>query len=123
MQPFGKLTLIVNGAPETEYTLAKGTVTLGRAADNDIVLADRLASRHHAQLVCAPDGCEFVDLGSSNGSWVGGQRVARRALREGDVVAVVELHSALTLPPALAGGLEGHLGTNSQPSGAHTSWA
>ena len=38
-------------------------------------------------------------------------------------VAVVELHSALALPPALAGGLEDHLGTNSQPSGAHTSWA
>jgi pSer/pThr/pTyr-binding forkhead associated (FHA) protein len=88
VQPFGKLTVVVNGSPETEYTLAKGTVTLGRAADNDIVLADRLASRHHARVVCAPDGCEFVDLSSSNGSWIGGQRVARRALREGDVIAV-----------------------------------
>jgi len=35
VQPFGKLTVIVNGAPETEYTLAKGVVLLGRAADND----------------------------------------------------------------------------------------
>jgi pSer/pThr/pTyr-binding forkhead associated (FHA) protein len=88
VQPFGKLTVIVSGAPETEYTLAKGSVALGRAADNDIVLADRLVSGHHAQVLCSPDGCELVDLGSSNGSWVGGQRVTSRVLREGDVIAV-----------------------------------
>jgi len=88
VQPFGKLTVIVDGAPETEYTLAKGIVALGRRPDNDIVLTDRLVSGHHAQVVCTPDGCEFVDLGSSNGSWVGEQRVASRVLREGDLITV-----------------------------------
>jgi hypothetical protein len=52
VQPFGKLTVIVNGVPETEYTLAKRTIALGRAADNDIVLADRLVSGHSISILC-----------------------------------------------------------------------
>jgi pSer/pThr/pTyr-binding forkhead associated (FHA) protein len=85
VQPFGKLTVIVDGAPETEYTLAKGIVALGRGTDNDIVLADRLVSTHHAQVVCTPEGCESVDLGNSNGILVNGRHVGAHRLRDGDV--------------------------------------
>ena len=65
-------------------------VRIGRALDNDIVVDDLLASRHHAELRSTHDGSfELVDLGSHNGTYVDGRRVAGRAkVREGALVAV-----------------------------------
>jgi ABC-type multidrug transport system ATPase subunit len=65
-------------------------VRIGRALDNDIVVDDLLASRHHAELRTAHDGAyELVDLGSHNGTYVDGRRVAGRTrLRDGALVAV-----------------------------------
>ena len=66
-------------------------VRIGRALDNDIVVDDLLASRHHAELRTAHDGSfELVDLGSHNGTYVDGRRVTGRTtkLKEGALVAV-----------------------------------
>ncbi|HTZ12031.1 MAG TPA: FHA domain-containing protein [Mycobacterium sp.] len=64
-----------------------GSVTIGRAADNDIVVDDVLASRHHATLVLTPLGTEIQDR-SSNGTFVNGTRVGSAILSEGDVVTI-----------------------------------
>jgi ABC transport system ATP-binding/permease protein len=65
-----------------------GTTTIGRAADNDIVIPDVLASRHHATLVPSPDGAEILDARSINGTFVNGTRVDEALLRDGDVVTI-----------------------------------
>ncbi|HSJ55602.1 MAG TPA: alpha/beta fold hydrolase [Anaerolineae bacterium] len=85
---FGKLVLIQKDAPEREFGLSKANITIGRALTNDIVLADTRASRAHAMLSCGADGCEIVDLGSSNGTRVNGSGVERTMLRPGDLVSV-----------------------------------
>ena len=64
-----------------------GSVTIGRADDNDIVVPDVLASRHHATLVLTPLGTEIQDR-SSNGTFVNGTRVGSAILSEGDVVTI-----------------------------------
>ena len=64
------------------------TTTIGRATDNDIVIRDVLASRHHATLVPSPDGVEILDARSINGTFVNGTRVDGALLREGDVVTI-----------------------------------
>ncbi len=64
-----------------------GSVTIGRASDNDIVIPDVLASRHHATLILTPLGTEIRDT-SVNGTFVNGTRVGSAILREGDVVTV-----------------------------------
>ena len=66
------------------------TVTIGRAPENDIVVDDLLVSRHHAELRPRPSGGhELVDLGSSNGTFLNGRRIAApTALEELDVVSV-----------------------------------
>ncbi len=64
-----------------------GSVTIGRAADNDIVIPDVLASRHHATLVLTPLGTEIQDR-SINGTFVNGTRVGSAILGEGDVVTI-----------------------------------
>ncbi len=65
-----------------------GGIKIGRATDNDIVIADVLASRHHATLVTGPGGTELLDNRSINGTFVNGQRVDDALLREGDVVTI-----------------------------------
>ena len=65
-----------------------GTTTIGRATDNDIVIPDVLASRHHATLVPSPEGVKILDARSINGTFVNGTRVDEALLREGDVVTI-----------------------------------
>lgn len=65
-----------------------GAIKIGRATDNDIVIPDVLASRHHASLVPAAGGTEIVDARSINGTFVNGARVESALLHEGDVVTI-----------------------------------
>jgi len=67
---------------------APGASKIGRASDNDIVIPDVLASRHHATLIPTPGGTEIVDNRSINGTFVNGSRVDRALLTEGDVVTI-----------------------------------
>ena len=65
-------------------------LTIGRAADNAATLdGDDFASAHHARVELQRDGVWLLDLGSTNGTWVNGERMdGRRKLREGDVVRI-----------------------------------
>jgi pSer/pThr/pTyr-binding forkhead associated (FHA) protein len=55
-----------------------GRITLGRDKDNDIVLEDRLVSRHHAVIQKIGEEYFLEDLDSTNGTLVNGQRVPPR---------------------------------------------
>ena len=61
---------------------------IGRELDNEIVIHDVLASRHHAVLVPTPKGTEIRDAGSINGTFVNGKRVGTAPLHDGDVVTI-----------------------------------
>ncbi|HEY0225850.1 MAG TPA: ATP-binding cassette domain-containing protein, partial [Mycobacterium sp.] len=66
----------------------KGAQTIGRATDNDIVIQDVLASRHHAFLTETQLGTEIRDAHSVNGTFVNGVRVGSALLTESDVVTI-----------------------------------
>lgn len=51
-------------------------LTIGRGRDNDLMVTDAGASRRHAQLRRVGDLIEVTDLGSSNGTFVDGRRIA-----------------------------------------------
>ncbi len=55
--------------------LTMDLLTIGRLPDNGLVLADQAVSRHHAELRRVPSGFVLTDLGSSNGTIVGGTRL------------------------------------------------
>ncbi|WP_139822265.1 FHA domain-containing protein [Mycobacterium lacus] len=74
------------GRPSGE--LPPGSVRIGRADDNDIVIPEVLASRHHATLVPTPGGIEIRDNRSINGTFVNGARVEAALLHDGDVVTI-----------------------------------
>lgn len=52
-------------------------VVLGRAADCDLVIADARVSRHHAEVRREGDSYLLADLGSTNGTYLNGQRIAQ----------------------------------------------
>lgn len=65
-----------------------GSIKIGRSSDNDIVIPDVLASRHHATLVPTPAGTEIRDNRSINGTFVNGSRVDSAILTDGDTVTI-----------------------------------
>jgi hypothetical protein len=68
--------------------LSPAGLGLGREADNDLVLADGGASRHHARLMPGEGGWVLEDLGSSNGTWVEGARIQRCLLLPGQAFRI-----------------------------------
>ncbi|MEE6178478.1 ATP-binding cassette domain-containing protein [Mycobacterium sp. 050134] len=73
-----------------------GTAWIGRSLDNDIVIHDVLASRHHAFLTAKPIGIEIRDAQSINGTFVNGIRVGSAVLAEGDVVTIGNIDLVFT---------------------------
>jgi len=64
-------------------------VRLGREASNEIRLADRQVSRHHAILERVGPGYLITDQGSSNGTYVNGVRISQpTALHSGDTIRI-----------------------------------
>jgi pSer/pThr/pTyr-binding forkhead associated (FHA) protein len=61
-------------------------LSVGRGTDNDIVIPDERVSRHHGRFSARHGTLVYTDLGSTNGSQVGGVRVREVALGAGDVV-------------------------------------
>lgn len=70
------LQVLPPDAPPFEAELAPGRVTIGRSRDNGVPVPDASLSRHHAVVRVEADGAWLEDLGSRNGTWLNGQRVA-----------------------------------------------
>ena len=71
------------------YPIRPDTSTrLGRALDNDIVVTDASASRHHASIEAVNGSFRLRDLGSQNGTFIGGTRVTEAPLGNGDSVRI-----------------------------------
>jgi len=74
-------------------TLGAGTLTLGRAPDNKIVVNDPQASSHHAEIAAGPGETSYIvtDLNSTNGTFVNEQRLSPRTprtLNANDVIRI-----------------------------------
>ena len=93
MQGSDSFRLIVRRGPQPNqsYELNKDIVTLGRDITNDIVINDPEVSRHHMRLTRGAGGFTIEDLGSTNGTFINGQRLTgARPLRAGDMVGLGE---------------------------------
>lgn len=82
-----KLLRVVNGSlPEEFFVLRRQSTTMGRAIDNDVVISEPEVSRYHARIEYVNGYYELVDLGSTNGTSVNGNRVARARIEDGDEI-------------------------------------
>ncbi len=63
-------------------------VVVGRSSDLDMVLVEDMVSRKHARIAMQADGVWIEDLGSTNGTFVNGEKVKRARLKEGDRILI-----------------------------------
>ena len=87
---------------QQKYDVRDGAPMLvGRAPTCDVPVFDPTISRRHAELSLVAGGVEILDLGSSNGTFVNGDRVTKATARGGDVVTFGKVVFKLqdTAPP------------------------
>jgi pSer/pThr/pTyr-binding forkhead associated (FHA) protein len=73
------------------FELELPEVTIGRDVSNQISINDAEVSRKHVRLILKGNGYEIEDLGSTNGTFVNGQRISGPVqLKVGDLVAFGE---------------------------------
>lgn len=86
--PPGQLVLEVNG---TRHPLTSPSLVIGRGTDADVRINDPGISRRHAEIrvqTAGQEGIDIVDLGSTNGIIVNGQKVRQAPLGEGSRIEI-----------------------------------
>lgn len=83
-----RLILMLNDQVLKETPLGRETITIGRKPDNDLHLDHHAVSGYHAQVITVLNDSFLEDLDSTNGTWIDGVRIRKRALKEGDEITI-----------------------------------
>jgi pSer/pThr/pTyr-binding forkhead associated (FHA) protein len=83
-------TLLVklHGKGSRHFALTHETVTIGRKADNTLVIEDPAVSGHHARIVKVQAVFFLEDLMSTNGTAINGRPITRHQLRDTDLITI-----------------------------------
>lgn len=79
---------IAGDGAERSVVLTTDVITIGRLPECDVPLADKGASRRHAQIRMKDDRYTLTDLGSTNGTRLNGQTIQSRELADGDRITI-----------------------------------
>lgn len=83
-EPLAVLEVLNEGPSKgIRYAIRTPLAQVGRGANNDVRLSDESVSEMHAKLQRLDDGWYVVDLGSTNGTYVGGSRVSGQRRLDG----------------------------------------
>ncbi len=86
-----QLVMHAGPTPGKVFPLTEGELTIGRDINNQIIINDAEISRRHTRLVLQGDAYMIEDLGSTNGTFVSGQRLSGpRLLRPSDTIRLGE---------------------------------
>jgi predicted component of type VI protein secretion system len=84
-----QLTVVLGRKPVQVYNLEQTRVRIGREAGVDIVIDNPGVSRLHAELRKEGDGWTVTDMGSSNGTFLNGQKIsATQLIKAGDEIGL-----------------------------------
>ncbi len=83
-----RLTVLEGDEADRGRSVQGPQLTVGTASGVDLALADPTVSRYHVELAAEPQGIAVRDLGSTNGTFVGGVRIERGLVPPGTVLQV-----------------------------------
>ena len=83
-------------APFTFRILPGSIKTMGRSPGAEFIVDASMVSRLHCRLTAGATELQVVDLESTNGTFVNGQRVAQASLKEGDTLGVGRVELVVT---------------------------
>ena len=91
---FEGFALVVTSGPRqgAHWLLEQGEWDAGRDTEALVFLDDVTVSRHHARFVVSGGRLEMQDLGSTNGTYVNGERTDSAVLVSGDEVIIGRFH-------------------------------
>ena len=82
------LTIFDEECGARELPLEKKLITIGRLAVNDIIISDKSISGKHLKLTFLNNDWILEDLHSTNGSFVNGELVEEKKLKDGDEIII-----------------------------------
>jgi pSer/pThr/pTyr-binding forkhead associated (FHA) protein len=72
-----------------EYPLTEGQeIVIGRSSELDMVLVEEMVSRKHARILLLGGVITIEDLGSTNGTFINGEKIQRSQLKESDRILI-----------------------------------
>src|SRR5262249_28008951 len=95
------LRIVLSSGDVFNKEISRPETTIGKGPRNDIVIADPAVSTNHAIVGVDADGYSIRDVGSRNGTFVGGVRITdKHKLRHGEVITVGRSKLTLRIPSA-----------------------
>lgn len=86
-----RLVLLSEGYTGRTFDLKVEQTTVGRTSDNAIEIPDGSVSSHHGEFVLRGQDVVFRDLGSTNGSFLGNEKITEITLKHGQVLRLGQI--------------------------------
>lgn len=93
-----RLVCLTSPFAGSEFHIVLGDIVVGRSPDCDVVVDHPSVSKHHIRITTRSGEVRLLDLGSSNGVLVNGERTRDHALTAGDVVELGVLRFRYVAP-------------------------
>jgi len=97
-----KLVLLSEGLTGRTYELKNGTTTVGRVSDNAFEIAEASVSSHHAEITLRGNDVVIKDLGSTNGTFINGEKIEEGVLKPGQILRLGMIEMRLETGDAAA---------------------
>lgn len=88
VQTIPQITIIAGAENVGKSFPVNGTISIGRSHTNQVILRDAKVSRQHAEIKMRDNECILIDLNSSNGSMVNGQKIHEHILSPNDEIQI-----------------------------------
>src|SRR6476659_6064597 len=90
-----KLVLLSAGMTGRTHELKADTTTIGRLEDNTFQIAEPSVSSHHCEILLRGADIVVKDLGSTNGTFVNGEKVTEQVVKPGQIVRLGQIEMRL----------------------------
>lgn len=81
-----RLVLLSEGFAGTAFELKAEKTTVGRVSDNNFEIPESSVSSHHAEIILRGNEVLIRDLESTNGTFIGGERITESVLKPGQIL-------------------------------------